>query len=73
MCELILLKYLLQELDFHHPTSMTLKCDNQDAVVNLVPNPVSHKKMKHIEIDCHFVRDKVLEEVIQTMHVRSYH
>ena len=33
-------------------------CDNASTIA-LENNPIHHARSKHIEIDCHFVRDKV--------------
>ena len=57
-CELIWLKQLLQELRFGKDGQMTLVCDNQVAL-HLVSNPVFHERTKHIEVDCHFIREKI--------------
>ncbi|GAA0168986.1 transmembrane signal receptor [Lithospermum erythrorhizon] len=63
-CELVWLKQLLGELGFQQSRPMDLFCDNQ-VVVHIASNPVFHERTKHIEVDCHFVRDKLQENTIQ--------
>ena len=55
-CELIWLRRLLQELRFGKDEQMKLICDNQDAL-HIASNPVFYEKTKHIEVDCHFIRE----------------
>ena len=57
-CELIWLKHLLQELTFGKDEQMKLICDNQ-AALRISSNPVFHERTKHIEVDCHFIREKI--------------
>ena len=57
-CELIWLKHLLQELIFGNDEQMKLKCDNQVAL-HISSNPVFHERTKHIEVDCHFIRERL--------------
>jgi len=47
-CELDWLKQMLRELQFGNVTQMTLICDNQ-VVLHISSNPVSHERTKHIE------------------------
>ncbi|XP_045789477.1 uncharacterized mitochondrial protein AtMg00810-like [Trifolium pratense] len=68
-CELIWLKQLLDELKFCKIESMSHICDNQAAVI--ASNPVFHERTKHIEIDCHFIREKILSGQIVTSFVNS--
>ncbi|XP_019175853.1 PREDICTED: uncharacterized protein LOC109171181 [Ipomoea nil] len=49
---------LLRELGLHSGSPTTLWCDNLGATY-LAANPVFHARTKHVEIDYHFVRDKV--------------
>ena len=55
---------LLEELGVSNLKHMELLCDNQSAF-HIARNPVFHERTKHIEVDCHFTRDKVLEGLLQ--------
>ncbi|GMP88168.1 hypothetical protein CsSME_00040245 [Camellia sinensis var. sinensis] len=57
--ELAWIGMLLQDFCIVPPTAPLLYCDNVYAIA-LASNPVFHSKSKHIEVDCHFVRDQVL-------------
>ncbi|KAJ9560362.1 hypothetical protein OSB04_005522 [Centaurea solstitialis] len=56
--EIIWVALLLRELHVLPPDRRTLLCDNQNATF-LSQNPISHKWVKHIDIDYHFVRELV--------------
>ena len=64
-CELTSLRQLLQQLQFGDTQDTKLICDNQ-AILHIASNPVFHERTKHIEIDYHFVREKVLSGEIMT-------
>ncbi|XP_066311289.1 uncharacterized mitochondrial protein AtMg00810-like [Miscanthus floridulus] len=62
------LRQLLHEL--HHPPrrATLVYCDNTSAVY-LSSNPVQHQRTKHVEIDLHFVRERVALIHVWVLHV----
>ena len=61
--ELYWLQMLFCESQFSLLHAPVLWCDNISALA-LASNPVYHARTKHIEIDYHFVREKVLNRDI---------
>ncbi|XP_021757976.1 uncharacterized protein LOC110723012 [Chenopodium quinoa] len=68
--ELCWLRNLLLELHCPIRRASLVYYDNISAVY-LSSNPVQHQRTKHIEMDIHFVRDKVALGEIKVLHVPS--
>ncbi|GAV77752.1 hypothetical protein CFOL_v3_21222, partial [Cephalotus follicularis] len=68
-CELMWIRQLLSELGFGDLSPMQLWCDNQ-AAIHIASNTVFHERAKHIEVDCHFVHEKLQQKLISTNFVR---
>ena len=69
-CELIWLRHLLQELRFGKDEQMKQICDNQ-AALHIASNPVFHERTKHIEVNRHFIREKIASRCMTTSFVNS--
>ena len=69
-CEIVWILYFLKDIGVHHEREALLFCDSH-AALYIGSNPIFHEKIEHIEIDCHVVKDKVLEKVIKLNHVRT--
>jgi hypothetical protein len=62
--EVMWIQTVLRELGVPCPHSARLWCDNMGAKY-LASNPIFHGRMKHVEVDYHFVRDRVLCKLIE--------
>ncbi|KAJ7968090.1 Retrovirus-related Pol polyprotein from transposon TNT 1-94 [Quillaja saponaria] len=69
-CELLWLKKLMEELRLSWEKPLLLYCDNT-AAINIAHNPVQHDRTKHIEIDRHFIKEKLDSRLICIPFVRS--
>ena len=67
-CEILWLKGLLRSLGVPQTEPVPLHSDSQVAL-HIPNNPVFHECTKHIEIDCHFVRDEILRGTIAPSYV----
>ncbi|XP_020680835.1 SUPPRESSOR OF GAMMA RESPONSE 1 isoform X2 [Dendrobium catenatum] len=68
--EIIWLRQLLE--DFHIPQTnpTVIYCDNTSAIA-LANNPVFYARTKHIEVDCHFIREHIRNKIITVHHICS--
>jgi histone deacetylase 1/2 len=68
--EVMWVQTLLKELGAKGPKFARLWCDNHRATY-LSANPVFHDRTKHIEVDFHFVRERVAQGLLQIRFVST--
>ena len=68
--EIIWVQSMLKELGVKNTRAPCLWCDNLGATY-LSANPVFHARTKHIEIDFHFVRERVAQKQLDIRFVHS--
>ncbi|KAL9244373.1 hypothetical protein vseg_018154 [Gypsophila vaccaria] len=69
-CELKWLKGLLNFFGYPHKQSIRLSGDSQSSL-HIARNPVFHERTKHIEVDCHFIRDEIKKGTITTSYLHT--
>jgi len=68
--EIVWIHQLLSEMGSGVTMIAKLWCDNQVAL-HIASNPVFHEQTKHIEVDCHFIHEKIQEGLISTGYVKT--
>jgi hypothetical protein len=68
--EIMWVQSVLNELGVPCPRSARLWCDNMRAKY-LASNPIFHRRMKHVEIDYHFVCDRVLQKLLEVWFIST--
>jgi histone deacetylase 1/2 len=68
--EIIWVQSILAEIGVPQPKVACLWCDNLGATY-LSVNPVFHARTKHIEIDFHFVRERVANKLLDVRFIPS--
>lgn len=66
------LRQLLHELHAPPVKATLVYCDNV-SIVYLLTNPVQRQRTKHVEIDLHFVREKVAIGSVRALHVLTHY
>ncbi|XP_062116964.1 carbon catabolite repressor protein 4 homolog 3-like isoform X5 [Humulus lupulus] len=64
VCEAILIKRLREELKIKYEAPIQLHYDNQ-STISIAHNPVHHDRTKHVEVDHHFIKEKIDGGVIK--------
>jgi len=68
--ETVWLRSILAELGFPEKSPSKLFCDNQSAI-KLASDSVLHERTKHIEVDIHFIREKIRNGIVSPFYVPS--
>jgi len=75
--EVLWIKKLITEIGFPPQLPSQLKCDNNAAckrcytTISISDNPVQHDRTKHVEVDKHFIKEKIEDSSIELPFVRS--
>ncbi|CAL8992441.1 unnamed protein product [Prunus brigantina] len=70
VCEILWLRWLLVEIGFRSNAATKLHCDNQSAF-EIANNSVQHDRTKHVEVDRHFIKEKLEHKLIYIPFVPS--
>lgn len=65
-----LVGWLFMELAVDIKVSVSLFCDSK-STIQIAANPVFHECKKHINIDCHFICEKVQQGLVNILYLAS--
>lgn len=68
-CKMLWIHGFLRELGFHSHSPMQLYYYSK-AAISIAHNPVQHDRMKHVEIDKHFIKEKLQTNQICILFVK---
>lgn len=63
VAKVLWIRKLLTWLGFQKNSSCELNCDNETKI-SISDNPVQHDKTKHVEVDRHFIKEKLETKII---------
>ncbi|XP_014517212.1 uncharacterized protein LOC106774681 [Vigna radiata var. radiata] len=66
VCEVQWLRYLIQDLQVQPIATAVLYCDNNSAR-HITHNQSFHERTKHIDLDCHVVREKIQAQLLHLL------
>lgn len=67
-CELVWILSLFKTFGMSHRTPVNLHCNSKSAI-HIAHNSVFHERTKHIEHECHIVREKLQLGMIKLLHI----
>ena len=70
LTEVIWIKGILQDLKIKIDCPTIAFCDNQ-STIRVAHNPVQHDRMKHVDIDRHYIKETLEQNDINTRYIRS--
>ncbi|KAM1487145.1 hypothetical protein ACFX2I_001252 [Malus domestica] len=70
VCEILWLQKLLWGLGFTQKEAMKLYCDNKSAR-EIAENLIQHDRTKHVEVDRHFIKEKLEKKIVSIPFVNS--
>ena len=70
LAEVLWIRKLLNEIGFPQTEASMIMCDNK-AAIQISENPVQHDRTKHVEVDRHFIKEKLEAGIIELPFVKS--
>lgn len=63
-------KYIHVDLHVQIPTPIHLHCDS-NSIMQIDANPAFHEMTKHIDIDCHIIKNEYKTRLIDLIHLSN--